>query len=322
MRNYALKRLFWVIPTILLSSITLFLATTLMPGDYVDSMIERMIERDPLATLDMDRDEIAKQLGLDRPIYEQYLNWLGDVVLHGELGKSMITGRSTMTEMIKRAPVTIELNILTFILTWMVAIPVGIYSALRQDTALDYLGRGFSLLGMAVPDFWLASLLIVFAGMWWGWFPEVVYIPFIQDPIGNLKQFIIPALILSVTGAGGLVRTLRAFTLEVLRQDYVRTAWAKGLTQRAIIFRHALRNAMIPLNSMIIPMVLGLLGGSVMMENIFAIPGMGRFLISALTSRDYPVMLGTNVFFTSIGLITIVIVDLSYAWADPRIRYR
>ena len=317
MRNYAIKRLLLLIPTIILFTITMFLALQLMPGDYVDTLVMAIRQQDPGA--DIDREALEEEFGLDRPLITQYLDWLGGV-FRGELGVSMLTGKSATAEMIKRIPVTVELNLLSFIITWIIALPIGIYSALFQDTKLDYLGRGFTVVGMAMPDYWVATMVIVFGVIWLGWVPDVVYIPFTQDPLGNLRQFIIPALIMSLP-AGGLVRMLRTLTLEVIRQDYVRTAWAKGLKERAIIFRHALRNAMIPLNSMLIPVFLGMLGGSVIMENVFALPGMGRYLLSALTMRDWPIVLGTNLFFTVLGLVTIVIVDLSYAWADPRIRY-
>jgi peptide/nickel transport system permease protein len=317
MRNYAIKRLLLLIPTIILFTIAMFLALQLMPGNYVDALVIAIKRQDPSAVIDV--EQLKHEFGLDRPLIEQYMGWLGGV-FRGELGVSMLTGKSATQEMLKRIPVTVELNLLAFIITWLIAIPVGIYSALSQDTFLDYLGRGFTVLGMSLPDFWVATMLFVFAVKWLGWVPQVVYIPFTQDPIGNLKQFIIPALIMSLP-AGSLVRTLRTLTLEVIKQDYVRTAWGKGLSERVIIFRHALRNAMIPLNSMLIPAFLGMLGGSVIMENIFSLPGMGRYLLSALVVRDWPIVLGTNLFFTVLGLITIVIVDLSYAWADPRIRY-
>jgi len=317
MRNYAIKRLLLLIPTIFLFTVTMFLALQLMPGDYVDALVIAIRQQDPGA--DIDVEQLKKEFGLDRPMIEQYLDWLGGV-FRGELGVSMITGRSATQEMLRRIPITLELNLLSFIITWIIAIPIGIYSALFQDTPLDYLGRGFTVAGMSLPEFWVATMLLVFAVLWLGWVPMVRYIPFTQDPIGNLKQFIVPALIMGLP-AGGLVRTLRTLTLEVIRQDYVRTAWSKGLRERVIIFRHALRNAMIPLNSMLIPVFLGMLGGSVIMEQIFCLPGMGRYLLSALTVRDWPVVLGVNLFYTTLGLVTIVIVDLSYAWADPRIRY-
>jgi len=317
MRNYAIKRLLLLIPTIFLFTVTMFLALQLMPGDYVDALVIAIRQQDPGAEIDV--EQLKKEFGLDRPMIEQYLDWLGGV-FRGELGVSMITGRSATQEMLRRIPITLELNLLSFIITCIIAIPIGIYSALFQDTPLDYLGRGFTVAGMSLPEFWVATMLLVFAVLWLGWVPMVRYIPFTQDPIGNLKQFIVPALIMSLP-AGGLVRTLRTLTLEVIRQDYVRTAWSKGLRERVIIFRHALRNAMIPLNSMLIPVFLGMLGGSVIMEQIFCLPGMGRYLLSALTVRDWPVVLGVNLFYTTLGLVTIVIVDLSYAWADPRIRY-
>lgn len=317
MRNYAIKRLLLLIPTIILFTITMFLALQLMPGDYVDALVMAIKQQDPSAVIDI--EQLKKEFGLDRPLIVQYISWLGGV-FRGELGVSMVTGKSATWELLKRMPVTIELNLLALLITWIIAIPVGIYSALYQDNALDYLGRGFTVLGMSLPDFWVATMLLVFGVLWLGWTPAVVYIPFTQDPIENLKQFIIPALIMALP-SGGLVRTLRTLTLEVIRQDYVRTAWGKGLRERVIIFKHALRNAMIPLNSMLIPVLVGMLGGSVIMENIFCLPGVGRYLLSALVVRDWPVVLGTNLFYTVLGLITIVIVDLSYAWADPRIRY-
>jgi len=203
-----------------------------------------------------------------------------------------------------------------------IAIPIGIYSAIRQDTWLDYLGRSFAILSLATPAFWLATILIVYGSIYLDWSPAIEYIPLTEDPIENLKMMVIPAALMGTAMSGGMMRFLRTITLEVLRQDYVRTAWSKGLKERVVVVRHALRNALIPLLNMFIPQIGMLIGGSVIMEQIFVLPGMGRYLLQVILERDYWLVSGTNLLFASFTMVMILITDLSYAWADPRIRYR
>jgi len=203
-----------------------------------------------------------------------------------------------------------------------VAIPIGAYSAMRQDTAGDYLGRSFSILMLAVPSFWMGTMVMVFPSMWWGWSPEVKFVPFRQDPLHNLSQMILPAIILGTSLSAVTMRLTRTMMLEVLRQDYIRTAWAKGLTETLVVARHALRNALIPVVTLIGLQAPLLIGGAVIMEQIFVIPGMGLLLLEAVNQRDYPIITGV---FLIVGVAVMVInllVDLSYGMLDPKVRYR
>ena len=275
-------------------------------------------------------------LGLDVPVYVQYGRWIGVLptldwvtgeshfngLLQGTLGESLWGQWAVEERIIDRMAVTIELGLLAIVITWVIAFPVGIYSAIRQDTAADYVGRTGAIIGMSIPNFWLALMVVIFPAIWWGYSPPVKLIPFTEDPLGNLRMFIVPSLILGTAGAASLMRLTRTMMLEVLRQDYIRTARAKGLNERLVIIRHAFRNTLIPIVTaagMILP---ELVGGAVIMENIFALPGLGRLAVDALHVRDYPTVSGINLFFATVVMINILIIDISYAWLDPRIRYR
>jgi peptide/nickel transport system permease protein len=204
----------------------------------------------------------------------------------------------------------------------LVAFPIGIYSAIRQDTAGDYLGRSFAILCIAVPGFWLGTMIFVFPAKWFSWTPPVIYYPITRDLWANLGQFIIPGILMGMAMSGTTMRMTRTMMLEVLRQDYIRTAWSKGLRERVIVVRHALKNALIPVITIIGLQLPILIGGSVIMEQIFALPGMGRLMLDALSARDYPVVSGVNLVVAMVILAANLLVDLTYAWLDPRIRYR
>ena len=269
------------------------------------------------------------------PVYVQYGRWAGvlptpDLVtgetqfkglLQGTLGESLLRD-TPITEMIlDRLPVTIELGVMALVLGLLIALPVGIYSAIRQDTPADYVGRSIAIIGIATPNFWLALMVMIFPAIWWGWSPPMEWVPFTEDPLGNLKILIIPSLILGTAGAAGTMRLTRTMMLEVLRQDYIRTAWSKGLKERVVIMRHALRNALIPIVTLIGGQMPILVAGSVIMENIFNLPGMGRLLLTALGERDYPVVSGVNLFFATMVMASILLIDMLYPYLDPRIRY-
>ena len=270
----------------------------------------------------MDRAKIEQVLGLDKPFLTQYGIWLGDIVLHGNLGNSLWDKLPVADKIITRWPVTFELGILSLILSQLIALPIGVYSALRQDTVGDYLGRSFAIMCVAVPSFWVATMLIVFPSIWWGWSPPLSIIPFNQDPIGNLKMFILPAIVLAMSMAGMTMRMTRTMMLEVLRQDYIRTAWAKGLRERVVVVRHALKNALIPVITVIGMGVPTLIGGTVIVENIFSLPGMGQLIIQATQTRDYTLVSGVILFFGAILVIINLVVDLTYGFLDPRITYK
>ncbi len=218
-------------------------------------------------------------------------------------------------------PVTIELGLLSIVIGLLIALPVGIYSAIRQDTAADYVGRSLAIIGLATPNFWLGVMVMVYPAIWWGWSPPIELIPFTEDPLGSLGMFLIPSLILGTAMAAATMRLMRTMMLEVLRQDYIRTAWSKGLKERVVVVRHAIKNALIPVVTLIGLQLPILVGGAVIMENIFALPGLGRLMMTALTDRDYPLVSGVNLFFATGVVLLNLLIDLIYPYLDPRVRY-
>jgi peptide/nickel transport system permease protein len=247
---------------------------------------------------------------------------LGNIFLHGSLGNSLWDKTAVTQKILQRWPVTFELGLLGIIVSQLIALPIGIYSAMRQDTILDYILRSFAILCVAIPSFWLAIMVIVFPALWWNYSPPLALIPFNQDVIGNLKMFILPSIVLGMSMAGLSMRMTRTMMLEVLRQDYIRTAWAKGLTERVVVLRHALKNALIPVITLIGLAVPSLVGGTVIIENIFGLPGLGQLVIEATQDRDYMIVCGV-IFVFAISLLLInLVVDLTYGFLDPRISYK
>ena len=317
MRAYIIRRLLLVVPTLVLLSILVFLTVRFIPGDVIDAMLGEL----QWVGGDIDREALERMLGLDVPVYVQYGRWIGEIFLHGTLGESLWRHWTVEEEILSRLPVTIELGLLAILIGLVIALPVGIYSAMRQDTAADYLGRSVAIIGLATPNFWLAIMVLIYPTIWWGWTPPLEYIPFTEDPLGNLGGFLIPSLILGTASAAATMRMMRTMTLEVLRQDYIRTAWSKGLKERVVIVRHTLKNAFIPVVTLIGLQLPILVGGAVIMENIFALPGLGRLMLDALRSRDYPVVQGTNLFFATGVVLLNLLIDLIYPYLDPRVRY-
>ena len=221
-----------------------------------------------------------------------------------------------------RAGPTFQLGLMALVIAMVIALPVGIYSAIRQDTAGDYAGRTVAVLGLATPNFWLALMVIIYPALWWNWSPPIIMVRFADNPWESLGVFIIPSIILGTALSAGTMRITRTMMLEVLRQDYVRTAWAKGLRERMVVLRHAIKNAMIPVLSAIGLAVPLLVGGSVIIENIFNLPGMGQMMLVALQDRDYPVVSGVNLFFGTGVLVINLLIDLLYVSLDPRVRYQ
>ena len=317
MRAYVIRRLLLIIPTLLILSVIVFLLVRFIPGDVIDMMQGEMM----LTAGEIDREGLERALGLDQPIHVQYGRWIGDIVLHGSLGQSLL-GRFSVNERIAgRLPVTIQLGATALVIGLLIALPVGIYSAIRQDTAADYVGRSVAVIGLATPNFWLAVMVMLYPAIWWGWSPPMRLIPFSKDPLGNLGMFIIPGVILGTAMAAATMRMTRTMMLEVLRQDYVRTAWSKGLKEKSVVLRHAVKNAIIPVVTLVGLQLPILVGGSVIMENIFALPGLGRLMLNALANRDYPVVSGINLLFGSAVVVGNMLIDLAYAFLDPRIRY-
>ena len=317
MKAYIIRRLLLVIPTLIIMSVIVFLLVRFLPGDVIDAMAKDMV----FTGGTIDREALEHTLGLDVPVYVQYGRWIGDIVLHGSLGESLVSRFTVKEKIIGRLPVTIQLGAMAILIGLVIALPVGIYSAMRQDTAADYLGRSVAIVGLATPNFWIALMVLLYPAIWWGWSPPMRLIPFTEDPLGNLGVFIIPSLILGTASAAATMRMTRTMMLEVLRQDYIRTAWSKGLRERIVVIRHASKNALIPVVSLIGLQLPILVGGAVIMENIFNLPGLGRLMVTALEDRDYTVVSGLNLVFATMVVGGNLMIDLIYPYLDPRARY-
>ena len=320
MGKYLLRRTLLIIPTLIGASIIISGLVRLLPGDAVDVFADEY--RGSAEDVEAAKAELRHRLGLDRSWPEQYGDWLFHV-LQGDFGTSLQGSERTVLKDLKaRIPVTMELGIIAVFVGATIAIPIGIFSAVRQDTMGDYTARSFAIFALALPSFWLATLVIAIVIPALGLPPiPIRYEGFFSDPIQNLRQMWIPAVILGIALAGGVMRLTRAQMLEVLRQDYVRTAWAKGLRERNVVVRHALRNALIPVITLIGLQVPVVIGGSVVLESIFVLPGMGLRLLRALGERDVPVILGINMIIVFVVVIANLVVDITYSLVDPRIRY-
>jgi peptide/nickel transport system permease protein len=297
-----------------------FLSVRFIPGDVIDMIIAE-INTEGVMSYEEAREMIRGELGLDTPIHEQYWNWVTGVV-RGDLGTSMRSGRPVTEEFLSKVPISIELGILSMIIGLVIAVPLGIFSAIRQDSPADYVGRTMAILMLSIPGFWLMTMVIVFPAVWWNWIPPMEYVPFTEDPANNLIQFGIPAVLMGAAFSGTMMRFVRTMMLEVLRQDYIRTAWSKGLSERTVIYRHALRNTLIPMVTIVGMGLPGIIGGSVITEQIFNLPGVGRWLFDAVNQRDYPIISGMNLMSATLVLICNLAVDITYAWLDPRVKFR
>ena len=315
MRQYVLRRLLLAVPTLVLVSIIVFSMMRLMPGDVVLRMVEGQAYAPTI-------DALRKELGLDRPALVQYLDWIGGILLRGDFGNSYWTRQPIWDEFARRFPVTLELAVLTILVSVVIGLLTGIVSAARQDSVADYAGRVLAILALSVPYFGLAVLVVVLPSIYFKWTPVWTYAPFTVDPLENVKIMIVPALVFGVTRAGPIMRIMRSALLDALRQDYIRTAWSKGLGERVIVLRHALKNAMIPVISLIGLQLPLYLGGSVIVESIFRLPGVGLFFFEALTRLDYPVVQSVNLIVATLVVGLNLAIDLTYAFLDPRIRYR
>lgn len=314
MKQYVLRRLALAVPTLALVSVIVFSIMRFMPGDVVLRMVEGHAYAPTVEAL-------RKELGLDRPAYVQYLDWVGGIVVRGDFGNSYWTRQPIFDEFVGRFPVTLELAGLTILVSVMIGVLVGIVSAVRQDTLSDYAGRVLAILALSVPYFGLAVLVVVLPAIYFKWTPVWTYVPFTTNPLENLKIMIVPALVFGVTRAGPIMRITRSALLDVLRQDFIRTAWSKGLPEPAIVLRHALKNALIPVVSLVGLQMPLYIGGSVIIEAIFRLPGVGLFFFEALTRLDYPVVQSVNLIFAMMVVGLNLTIDLTYAFLDPRIRY-
>ena len=322
MRAYVIRRILLVIPTLFIVTVLVFLSVRFIPGDIIDVMTARMTATQSGT---IDEEALKRRLGLDKPVYAQYAKWIGDIVLRGTLGRSLYSGSlgsaTVEQKLAGRVGVTVELGLLAILTGVIIAVPIGIYSAIRQYTLADYAGRAVAIFGLATPNFWLGLMVMIYPAIWWGWTPPLTHVRFTEDPWANLGMLIIPAVILGTYLAASTMRMTRTMMLEVLRQDYVRTAWAKGLAERTVVLRHAVKNALIPVVTLVALQLPIIAGGSVIIENIFNLPGLGSLMLSALNARDYPVVSGVNLLFASVVVVINLLTDLTYAFLDPRVRY-
>ncbi|HEX3177732.1 MAG TPA: ABC transporter permease [Methylomirabilota bacterium] len=313
LKRYLARRLVIAIPSLLIASVIVFTLPRLIPGDAVQLMLAE-------TSYAKDIDELRAKLGLDRALPVQYAEWVAHV-MRGDLGESLWTRRPVLDELAHRLPVSAELALYATVIALAIALPIGVLAAARQDSLADYVARSVAILGLSLPSFWLATLLIVMPAIWWGWRPVTGFTDLRQDPVGHVVQLLLPAAILGIASAAALMRLTRGMLLEALRQDYVRTAQAKGLAQSVVVVKHGLRNAVIPVITLLGTQLPLILGGTVVIETIFGLPGVGRFLFDAINQRDYPVIQGVNLLVVSTVVLVNLGVDVLYGVLDPRIRY-
>ena len=314
MTQYVVKRVLFSLLVLFVISVVVFTAVRMIPGDVCKIV---------LATPDVDAQQCAiieAELGIDEPIVTQYLSYMGGLVT-GDWGTTLISKRDVWGEISSRIPLTLELTLLSTIFALILALPIGIITAMRQDTPLDYLLRFTTIGWLSIPSFFIGTMMLVFLGKWWGYGPPPGYVDIWQDPLKNLEQLYLPAFALGLALSASLARVTRSSMLEVLRQDYIRTARAKGLNDKAVVLKHALKNAMIPVITLFGLQLGVLFGGTVVLENIYALPGLGNLTLSAVVIKDYTQIQGVVIFFAAVLVTINLLVDLSYAWFDPRIRY-
>jgi peptide/nickel transport system permease protein len=317
MLDYAIRRVLLLIPTLLVGSALLFtVINVLPPRDAIELRIgeERLAEDPGLA------DAQRKALGIYGPLHERYFRWLTGFVT-GDWGRSLVSQRSIFDELKNRIPVSMEISFIGLFFTWTISFPLGIFAAIAQDRWPDYVLRTGAYALDALPSFVLAILLLTYLAVGFNWAPPVTYSYLWDNPMRHINIMLLPTLVIGVTSSGNLIRLTRTFLLEIMRQDYVRTARSKGLPEQTVLVRHALRNIALPFITVSGAQIPGLLTSSAIIENLFSLPGMGRYLVAAAQALDYPVVMTTTMFFATIILTTQLIVDLSYAWADPRVSY-
>ncbi len=315
MQTYIIKRVLLNIPVLIIVSMIVFSLMRLIPGDTVIAQVGATgnIPKEQLQSL-------RKDLGLDRPFINQYLSWVTGVA-HGDFGRSLWTRGSTWGRLTNALPISAELGLFAVLVGLALALPIGVLSAAKQNTVFDYFGRLFAVAWLSLPDFWLGTLVIVLPALWWKFHAPIGFVPFMKDPRINLEQIVPPAVILGLRLSSSTMRLTRSSMLEVLRQDFVRTARAKGLTEWTTIVRHTLKNALLPVITVFASQLGLLVGGTVVIETLFLLPGVGQLTFASIGQRDYT-QIQTNVMFIAVILITInLLTDLSYAWFDPRIRY-
>ena len=313
MRTYTIRRLLLMVPVIIIVTFGVASMMRLVPGDPATLALGQ-------AATEEDKEAFREEFHLNDPLIVAYLRWWGDV-FRGDLGTSVVQRTNVTDELKTRLPITLELLIFATALTVLIGVPFGVISGVKQNSVTDYGIRFFSILGLSIPSFWLGTLLLTLPFIWWEYLPPLGRVSFFDDPLQNLEQYFLPSLTLAVGAAAGVMRLGRSSVLEVMRNDYIRTARAKGLGERLVIVRHVLKNAMIPVVTVIGLQMAALIGGSVIIETIFNLQGIGLFFINSIFSRDYPVIQGMVLFIAIVFLMMNLIVDLSYGFLDPRIRY-
>jgi len=313
--RYLVVRLYSMALTLLGLTVLVFLMLRLVPG----TVVEQMIGADAVVSPAMVA-ELKRFFGLDQPWWLQYSRWLG-ALAHGDLGTSWRTGKPVAALILERLPVTFELTVLSVAFALLLGVPAGIVSAARRDQAIDNVTRIGALLGLSVPVFWQGTMLILFFSIYLRWMPPVMWVDFLTDPRRNLTIMLLPALCLGTASAANIARTTRAGMLDVLRSEYIRTASAKGLSRRLVILKHALKNALIPIVTVAGLQIGILLGGTVVVEEVFTLPGVGRLVLWSIYQRDYPLTQSTILFIAMMFMTINLAVDLLYGYLDPRIRY-
>ncbi len=313
MQAYIIRRLLLSLPTLVLVTVGSFALIRLVPGDVV---VAKVAGSGNTANL----DQIRHDLGLDKPFYTQYGHFIGGI-LTGRPAKSLWSSKSVAREFFHALPISLELGLLAMAFSITIAIPAGVISAIRRDRPIDYVARVFTVLGTSIPDFWVATVLVVYLSLYFGYLPPLGYVAFRDDPLKNLSQFYLPVLILGYRLSSITARMVRSAMLEVLYQDYIRTAWAKGLRERIVILRHALKNALIPVITIWGSQAAIIFGGTVILESIFSLPGVGQQSLTAIQQRDYTQIQFNVLMVAGIVVVINLWVDLMYGWLDPRIRY-
>ena len=314
MQAYILRRLLLIVPTMVIVSIIVFSTIRLIPGDVIDYMVStRYFTADAAVAL-------REKLGLDLPAHVQYGRWISGVI-RGDFGESLITSLPVTETILRRLPRSLELGALSLLFALLIALPVGIYSGMNPESVGDQILRSIAILFICIPSFWLGTMILILPAVWWRWSPPMHFVSFWEEPLTNLTLFIIPAIVLGMWLSGVTMRLTRTMMLEVLRQDYIRTAWAKGLRERVVVLRHALKNALNPVLTMVGLQLPVLIGGAVVVEHIFNLPGIGSLVVTTLAQRDYTILSALNLMMAVFVLLVNVIIDISYAWLDPRIQY-
>ena len=315
MTSYVVRRLLDLVFVLFGVSVLVFLMLRLIPGDAVMIMLGANTDITPERV-----EALRRSLGLHLTWPEQYWSWLTGVV-RGDLGTSVWTGRPVLDEIVARLPATLELTVLALVAAIVLSFPIGILSASLRGGAADTAVRMFAILGLTLPSFWVGVLMLYFASIYFPGWPTIGYVPFAEDPAGNLARMVLPVIAVSLPMMAGLARILRSSLLDVLSLDYIRTGKAKGLARRTLLYKHALRNAMIPVVTVIGVQVGYLLSGVVVIEQVFAVPGLGRLVIGAISERNYPLVQGVILVVTAVFVFVNLLVDLAYAWIDPRVEY-